>query len=96
MTTKTAMAAMALLVPAVLLAAPPEKVDPVAEGYPTWTGVTAKNYVQGRELCPSDLRHKVTIVIDLKMSEKLDEQLALAFQVARYGPLVPGKVAVGK
>ena len=71
MTTKTAMAALALLVPAVLAAAPAEKLDPVAEGYPTWTGVTAKNYVQGRELCPSDLRHKVTIVIEIEPSEKL-------------------------
>ena len=57
MTTKTVMAALALLVPAVLVAGPAEKVDPVAEGFPIWTGVTDKNYVQGRELCPSDLRH---------------------------------------
>ena len=71
MKTRTLMAAVALLVPAVLLAGPAEKVDPVAEGYPTWTGVTAKNYVQGRELCPSDLRHKVTIVIEIEPSEKL-------------------------
>ena len=63
--------ALALLVPAALLAGPAEKVDPVAEGYPTWTGVTAKNYVQGRELCPSDLRHKGTIVIEIEPSEKL-------------------------
>lgn len=62
---------LACLVPAVLAAGPAEKVDPVAEGYPTWTGVTAKNYVQGRELCPSDLRHKVTIVIEIEPSEKL-------------------------
>ena len=62
---------LACLVPTVLAAGPAEKVDPVAEGYPTWTGVTAKNYVQGRELCPSDLRHKVTIVIEIEPSEKL-------------------------
>lgn len=71
MTTKTVMAALALLVPAVLVAGPAEKVDPVAEGFPIWTGVTDKNYVQGRELCPSDLRHKVTIVIEIEPAEKL-------------------------
>ena len=71
MTTKTVMAALALLMPAVLVAGPAEKVDPVAEGFPIWTGVTDKNYVQGRELCPSDLRHKVTIVIEIEPAEKL-------------------------
>lgn len=71
MTTKTVMAALALLVPSLLAAGPAEKVDPVAEGFPIWTGVTDKNYVQGRELCPSDLRHKVTIVIEIEPAEKL-------------------------
>lgn len=79
-----------------LVAAPAAKTDPVAPGFPDWRGLTPKSHIMGREVTPSDLRHKVTIVIDLKLSENLDEQLSLAFQVVRYGPLVPGKVAVGK
>ena len=84
MMTKTAMAAIALLMPAVLVAGPAEKVDPVAEGYPTWLGVTPKNHVHGRELCPSDLRHKVTIVIEIEPSEKLTSHFeAMASLVSR-------------
>lgn len=41
------------------------KSDPVAEGYPDWTGITAKNYVRGRILCPSDLRHKLVLVVEI-------------------------------
>ena len=79
-----------------LVAALAAKTDPVAPGFPDWQGLTPKAHITGREVTPSDLRHKVTIVIDLELSEKLDEQLVLAFQVARYRLLVPGKVAVGK
>jgi len=61
-----------------LLAAPAEKVDPVAPGFPVWTGVTAKNYVFGRELTPSDLRHKATILLEVDVTDKLQEQLIMA------------------
>lgn len=80
---KNCMAMMAYLIPAALLAAGPAvKLDPVAEGYPDWQGLTAKNYIAGREISPSDLRHKVTIVIEIEPNEKLVEQLALAFKLA--------------
>ena len=61
-----------------LAAAPVAKEDPVAEGYPRWQGVTAKNYIVGRELCPSDLRHKVTVVVDFENNASLQGQLVQA------------------
>lgn len=39
--------------------------DPVAEGYPDWSGVIDKNRLSGRLLCPSDLRHKFVIVVEI-------------------------------
>lgn len=67
---------VALLAPMALWAAP-AKVDPVAEGYPDWQGISAKGYIMGREICPSDLRHKVTVVVDIEPGEKLQSQLIL-------------------
>lgn len=77
MTVKT-MLAMAIIAPFVLLAGPAVKLDPVAEGYPAWQGIMPKSHVSGREICPSDLRHKVTIIIEIEPNEKLLEQLVLA------------------
>ena len=54
------------------------KADPVAEGYPDWQGLSAKSYICGREVCPSDLRHKVTVVLEVEPNEKLQEQLLTA------------------
>lgn len=59
-------------------AAPPEKLDPVAEGFPVWTGLSAKNFLCGRELTPSDLRHKVTIIVEIEPNDKLPQQLISA------------------
>lgn len=82
---KTKMTAvMGVLMPAILLAAPPAaKVDPVAEGYPDWQGMSAKTFIMGRELVPSDLRHKVAIVVDVQPNDKLQEQLVLAATFAQ-------------
>ena len=77
MKVKMAMA-MTLLVPMALLAGPADKVDPVAEGYPDWQGLSAKSRIVGRAICPSDLRHKVTVVIEVEPNEKLQEQLIMA------------------
>ena len=85
---KSRMTMMAFLIPAALLAAGPvAKLDPVAEGYPDWQGISAKSYIAGREICPSDLRHKVTVVIELEPNEKLQEQLVMA------GSLIPNITA---
>ena len=74
---------MAFLMPAALLAGPAAKTDPVAEGYPDWQGISAKTFIMGREIVPSDLRHKVTIVVDVQPNDKLQEQLALAATFAQ-------------
>jgi len=54
----------------VLSAGPVMKIDPVAPGYPNWHGVSTKTYLAGREIEPSDLRHKVTIVVETTLGEK--------------------------
>ena len=61
-----------------LLAAPAQKSNPVAEGYPDWRGISPKSFIAGREISPSDLRHKVTIVIEVDDNEKAQSQLASA------------------
>ena len=55
-------------------AAPAAKLDPVNENYPAWEGVTPRNYIGGRAIVPSDLRQRVTIVVEFQM-EKIGEQL---------------------
>ena len=69
---------MAYLMPMALLAGPAAKLDPVAEGYPDWQGIDAKSYVCGREICPSDLRHKVTVVLEIEPGANLQSQLVMA------------------
>ena len=65
-----------------LSAAPAAKMEPVAAGFPAWSGVVAKNWIYGRELCPSDLRHRITVVVDVEPGEQLQGQLALAGEFA--------------
>ena len=63
-------------------AGPADKAEPVAAGYPQWTGVTARNYIAGRRLTPSDLRHKVTVVVEIEPGAKLVEQMSDAASLA--------------
>lgn len=58
-------AMMSFVLLAAVAVAAPGKSDPVAEGYPDWQGAIDKNYIAGRHICNSDLRHKVTVVIEL-------------------------------
>lgn len=78
--TKKDVVIAAFLAPMMLWAAP-AKVEPVAEGYPDWQGISAKSYILGREICPSDLRHKVTVVVDIEPNEKLQSQLVLVSEI---------------
>ena len=89
--TKGKSAIVALLAPVMLWAAPAAKVDPVAEGYPDWRGLTAKNYIGGREIGPSDLRHKVTVVIEIEPNDKLRDQLLAAAPLARRSLISVGE-----
>ena len=81
--TKGKSAVVALLAPVMLWAAPAVKVDPVADGYPDWRGLAPKDHIFGREIGPSDLRHKVTVVIEIEPNDKLRDQLLAAAPLAR-------------
>lgn len=56
-------------------------VDPVAATFADWRGVEDDNYLMGRKIVPSDLRHKVTVVVVLNSKNKLLEQLLLAEKI---------------
>ena len=77
------MAMAGVLMPAAVLAGPVVKIDPVAEGFPDWQGMSAKSFIMGREIGPSDLRHKVTIVVMVEPNEKLEGQLVLASKLVQ-------------
>ena len=74
-----------LLAPTLLLAAPGGKPAPVAEAYPDWQGFTAKSHISGREITPSDLRHKITVVIEVEANTNLQAQLVNAGGLAARG-----------
>ena len=76
----------ASIVPVVLAAAAcaaPSKVDPVAEGFPSWEGVNERNYIYGRVITPSDLRQRAVLVIALKDDENLQKNLLNLIDVVR-------------
>ena len=67
---------IASVIPFMLAAAAcaaPSKVDPVAEGFPSWDGVSERNYINGRMITPSDLRQRVVVVVNLKDDENLQK-----------------------
>lgn len=80
---KFAVFAACLLAGAVLFAQ--AKRDPVAEGYVDWMEVVDKNHLSGRMLCPSDLRHKFVMVIEVdgKDEAALRKQLLAAVPFAQ-------------
>ena len=71
-------------------AAPVIAADPVAEGYPAWQGVVEKNHLAGREITASDLRHRVTVVIEVEVNGSLREQLSSAGEFTMRYPVVDG------
>ena len=56
---------------------------PVAEGYPAWEGLDERDYIWGRKIVPSDLRQKVTVVVEVAPTdeESAREQLLAAASV---------------
>lgn len=63
------------------------KTEQVAAGFPAWTGVVPKNHITGREITPSDLRHRFAIVVELEANEKLAAQALKAAELASLDPL---------
>ena len=58
-----------------LVAAPAAKLEPVAAGFPQWQGITPKSHIRGREITAADLRHRVTVVVDVDDNADLHKQL---------------------
>ena len=75
-------------------AAPKSKAAPVAEGYVDWQGVVDKNHVMGRFLCPSDLRHKVVVLLEAEVGTSLQDALAQFGGIAELDGIT-GAPAVG-
>ena len=71
-----------------LAAAPAAKLEPVAAGFPQWQGVTPKSYIRGREITAADLRHRVTIVVDVDDNADLHKQLLEAAGLLQLTGLV--------
>lgn len=82
MTRDVLLAVVAFVTVAVAHARPAEKAEPVADGFVDWSGIDAKNYVAGREICASDLRHKATVFVVIEKKANLREQLSLAARLA--------------
>ena len=84
---KKLFAATAVCMAGVAFAKP--AAEPVAAGFANWTGVTPKNHVAGRVIEPSDLRQRVTVVVEMDVdpkdekATKLGDQLRLTGELAR-------------
>ena len=75
MKSKLLAAGVAVLATAVSFAAPGQR-DPVAEGYADWDGVVSKNFLMGRIITPSDLRHRAVVYVVLDGSKLTNEKVA--------------------
>jgi len=73
-----------LLIPSLFAAPAKSAAEPVAEGYPVWTGVTPKNYIDGRVLVSAaELRQRITVVVEFdaaKAGEQLEKTGKLSMQ----------------
>jgi len=58
---------------------------PVADGFPVWEGVTEGGHIYGRTIVPSDLRQRVTVVVEYE-SEKIQEHLESAIWYTTLAP----------
>jgi len=78
-----------IFMPSVFAAPVKGGADPVAEGFPAWTGVSPKNYIYGRVLASeSDLRQRVaTVVIEFDATKSSDqlEKLGTMATMNGYG-----------
>lgn len=61
-----------------LAAAPAAKVERVAAGFPQWQGLSPMNHIMGREITASDLRHRITVVVEIEPNAGLHAQMIAA------------------
>ena len=69
-------------------AAPAAKMEPVAAGFPQWQGLSPKSHILGREITAADLRHRVTVVIEIEPNADLKNQLLTASSLLQLTGLV--------
>ena len=69
-------------------AAPAGKMEPVAAGFPQWQGLSPKSHILGREITAADLRHRVTVVIEIEPNADLKNQLLTASSLLQLTGLV--------
>lgn len=67
--------AFALVSPSVAVGAPAKTAapEPVAEGFLAWRGVEKENYLGGRELTASDLRHRFVVVVEFDGAKAVEQ-----------------------
>lgn len=51
------------------------KGDPVAEGYMDWDGLTSRNFLMGRMISPSDLRHRAVVYVVFDANKLTQEKV---------------------
>jgi hypothetical protein len=88
MTKMKSVIAVLAVVGSLVSAAQSKKAEIVAEGYPAWNGVTARNYYSGRMISPSDLRHRAVVVVELDPSDpELMQKLPALHSLTTQDPL---------
>ena len=59
-----------------------------ASQFPNWQGIEQKNYISGRMISPSDLRHKVAVVVEIDNDDKLAQNIVLADKFASLSEVI--------
>lgn len=80
---KTLVSALFVIFGASAFAAP---AVPVADGFPDWIGLEPRNNISGRLITPSDMRHKIAMVIEIDCDDKFKDSVLLASRYASLNP----------
>jgi len=84
---------VATLCAVLLLSASAEVSEPIAAGFVNWTGLNEKNHIAGRSLTPSDMRHRITVIVELQASDFKEQAIATA-ELAGLGEKLSKHVVV--
>ena len=85
---KTAMVCAACAALELFAAPPAAKVEPVAAGFPQWQGLSPKSHIMGREVTGADLRHRITVVIEIEPDAGLRKHLLDASELLQQTGVV--------
>lgn len=67
--------------------------SPVAKGFPGWEGVVERNYIHGRMISSSDLRHKAAMVIEIENDDGFMKSLEAVSNFYFMLPKVDGHIS---